>query len=114
MTLYITLLIALFSLMVQGQSYVPLDILGGLYRGGSNDPPAFYQTQLDDANISLDNGEVVFLGLGASSPERELNTLMNIVYPEITDRNTDLVFVNGNKGGTTIEKMLDNWNQYFS
>ncbi|MBP7400302.1 MAG: hypothetical protein KA954_11990 [Chitinophagales bacterium] len=114
MKLYITLLIALFSLMVQGQSYVPLDILGGLYRGGSNDPPAFYQTQLDDANISLDNGEVVFLGLGASSPERELNTLMNIVYPEITDRNTDLVFVNGNKGGTTIEKMLDNWNQYFS
>ena len=93
--------------------YVPLDVSGGLYRDGTNNPPPAYQTQIDQVNLSLDTTRVVYLGLGASSPLREVGKLQEM-YPNFPDHNPDLKIINGNKPGLTVEKMLEGWDRYMS
>lgn len=54
----------------------------------------------------------VFLGLGASSSKKEFNYLERL-YPNLENRNENLILVNGNRGATTLEDMVGDPANYF-
>lgn len=93
--------------------YIPLDKTEeGLYQN-SNDMPDFYFDLYQDACISLDTTNVVYLSLGASSPKKEF-TMLQSMYPTFSDKNNKLKLVNGCVGGKSWEDISIGWDSYIN
>jgi hypothetical protein len=97
-----------------GQTYMGVD--GGLYPGGTNDPPAAYAqagaraaneiAPLDQSGRPDPNGRIVLLSVGMSNASMEFQVFVNLAMPDAA-RDQHVVLVDGAQGGYASPRWTD-------